>query len=371
MYSSPARLRAEREATRRGNASTVVMSLLSLLVVVAAVAAVAYLVLRTPSSAVDSAERLEPAGTSIAAPSEVPALPTEIPTLPPAPAAPGFSGNQPNAIALPTVETPAAAPQEAVSGPTPTPRVIALPTQPPVTPPTQAAPAPTLPPAAPVNSVPVEALAPVQSAPPPTQAPAQSQNVSAPAAQPTEDDPFGILQEEAPRIAPAQSDAMATVRAMQDQNGPIRNNNRDDNGNRSSAAPTFPIGNSNASDPLTAPTPIVPVVVPSTNGAVEVQMPNVQATIDAITAQTLDPKRNPNVGDAGRVITGRDQTPTANSGKRKSPRGNRKTPTPTPISGRSTVPGTQRGNGGGNDDCPFNNLPAEQRPTNWPFDDCS
>jgi hypothetical protein len=340
------------------------MSLLSLLVVVAAVAAVAYLVLRTPSSAVDSAERLEPVGTSIAAPSEVPALPTEIPTVPPAPAAPGFSGSQRTVIALPTVETPAAAPQEAVSGPTPTPRVIALPTRPP---PTPAAPPPTLPPAAPVNSVPVQALAPVESAPPPTQAPAQTQNVSAPAAQPTADDPFGILQEEAPRIAPAQSDAMATVRAMQDQNRP----NRNDNGNRSSAAPTFPIGNSNASDPLTAPTPIAPVVVPSTNGAVDVQMPDVQATIDAITAQTLDPNRNPNAGNAGRVITGRDQTPTTNSGKRKNPRGNRKTPTPTPITGRSNVPGIQRGNSSGNDDCPFNNLPVDQRPTNWPFDDCS
>ena len=122
MYSSPARMRVERQATRRGNASTVVMSLLSLLVVVAAVAAVAYLVLRTPSSAVDSAERLEPVGTSIAAPSEVPALPTEIPTAPPAPTALGFTGDEPAVVALPTVETPEAAPQEAVSGPTPTPR---------------------------------------------------------------------------------------------------------------------------------------------------------------------------------------------------------------------------------------------------------
>src|SRR3954468_2631690 len=157
VYSSPARMRVEREATRRGNASTVIMSLLSLLVVVAAVAAVAYLVLRTPSSAVDSAERLEPVGTSIAAPSEVPALPTEIPTAPPAPTALGFTGDQPAVIALPTVEPPAAAPQEAVSGPTPTPRLIALPTAPP---PTEAVPQSTLPPVAPVSSVPVEALAP-------------------------------------------------------------------------------------------------------------------------------------------------------------------------------------------------------------------
>jgi len=244
--------------------------------------------------------------------------------------------------------------------------VIALPTQPPAAPPTQAAPAPTLPPAAPVNSVPVQALAPVESAPPPTQAPVQTANVSAPAAQPTQDDPFGILQEEAPRIAPAQSDAMATVRAIQDQNRP----NRNDNGNRSGAAPTFAIGNPNSSDPLTAPTPIVPVVVPAANGGVAGQMPDVQATIDAITARTIDPNRNPNVGDAGRAITGRDQTPATNNGKRKSPRPTRKTPTPTPITGRSNMPDVQRGNGG-KDDCPFANLPEDQRPTNWPFDDCS
>src|SRR3954469_21449835 len=124
VYSSPARMRVERQATRRGNTSTVVMSLLSLLVVVAAVAGVAYLVLRAPSSAVDSAERLEPVGTSIAAPSEVPALPTEIPTAPAVPTALGFTGEQPTAIALPTVAAPQAVPQESVSGPTPTPRVI-------------------------------------------------------------------------------------------------------------------------------------------------------------------------------------------------------------------------------------------------------
>jgi hypothetical protein len=112
------------------------------------------------------------------------------------------------------------------------------------------------------------------------------------------------------------------------------------------------------------------VVVPSTNGAVEVQMPDVQATIDAITAQTLDPNRNPNVGNAGRVITGRDQTPTTNNSKRKTPR-NRKTPTPTPITGRSTMPSIQPGNSRNNNDCPFANLPEDQRPTNWPFDDCS
>ena len=42
----------------------VVTTVLSLLVVVAAVAAVAWLVFRTPSEAVDSAERLDPVGTA-------------------------------------------------------------------------------------------------------------------------------------------------------------------------------------------------------------------------------------------------------------------------------------------------------------------
>ena len=53
-------MRVERETARRSNAAVVISTLLSLLVVAAAAAAVAYLVLRTPDSAVDSAERLEP-----------------------------------------------------------------------------------------------------------------------------------------------------------------------------------------------------------------------------------------------------------------------------------------------------------------------
>ena len=80
MYGSPARMRVEREVARRSNAPVVISTLLSLLVVGAAVAAVAYLVLRSPSSAVDSAERLEPVGTALPAPSEPPTLPTPIPT---------------------------------------------------------------------------------------------------------------------------------------------------------------------------------------------------------------------------------------------------------------------------------------------------
>src|SRR5829696_3119694 len=83
VYGSPARMRVEREVARRSNAPVVISTLLSLLVVGAAIAGVAYLVLRTPSSTVDSAERLEPVGTALPAPSEPPAVSTPIPTSEP------------------------------------------------------------------------------------------------------------------------------------------------------------------------------------------------------------------------------------------------------------------------------------------------
>src|SRR3954469_7204823 len=101
VYGSPARMRVEREVTRRSNAPVVVSTLLSLLVVGAAVAAVAYLVLRSPSPAVDSAERLEPIGTALPAPSQSQSLPTSIPSsksdsdAQPEPTALGFTGNAP------------------------------------------------------------------------------------------------------------------------------------------------------------------------------------------------------------------------------------------------------------------------------------
>src|SRR3954464_12678565 len=94
-------MRAEREVARRSNAPVVISTLLSLLVVGAAVAAVAYLVLRSPSTAVDSAERLDPAGPPVPAPSEPPTLPTPIPTTEsdsnarPEPTALGFTGESP------------------------------------------------------------------------------------------------------------------------------------------------------------------------------------------------------------------------------------------------------------------------------------
>src|SRR5215208_7793810 len=193
VYGSPARMRVEQEVARRSNAPVVISTLLSLLIVGAAVAVVAYLVLRAPSSAVDSAERLEPVGTALPAPSEPPTLPTAVPTsepdsnAQPQPTALGFTGDAPAVAGLPTVIAPptVAAPQEA--GPTPTPRVIALPTEVPAT---AVPPLPTLPPSVPVESVPVVALAPIEMAPPPapTAAASQASAVNQPTPVPVEVD---------------------------------------------------------------------------------------------------------------------------------------------------------------------------------------
>src|SRR5215216_452966 len=282
VYGSPARMRVEREVARRSNAPVVISTVLSLLVVGAAVAAVAYLVLRSPSSAVDSAERLEPVGTALPAPSEPPSLPTSVPTsepdsdAQPEPTALGFTGEAPAVAGLPTV----AAPEE--TGPTPTPRVIALPTEVPTTVPAAAPAQPTLPPAVPVESVPVVALAPVEMAPPPapTAATSQSGAVTQPTPVPVEvdDDPFNIFDNgDGPGIIPAQNDALERARALQG------GGNSDRDGINSVIVPA-------------------PVIADDTSpsDSVEVVMPDVDAMIDEITARATDPNRNPNVGNAGR-----------------------------------------------------------------------
>src|SRR5829696_8860300 len=233
-------MRVEREAVRRSNAPVVISTLLSLLVVGAAVAAVAYLVLRSPSSAVDSAERLEPVGTALPAPSEPPTLPTPIPTsgpdsdAQPEPTALGFTGEAPAVAALPTV----AAPQEA--GPTPTPRVIALQAEVPAT---AVPPQPTLPPSVPVDNVAVVALAPVEMAPPPatTASVSQSQVVTQPTPVPVEidDDPFNIFGNgSGSGIVAAQNDALARARALQGGADPSGDPFRD-NGNSVVPAPVI------------------------------------------------------------------------------------------------------------------------------------
>jgi hypothetical protein len=368
VYGSPARMRVEREAVRRSNAPVVITTLLSLLVVGAAVAAVAYLVLRSPSSAVDSAERLEPVGTALPAPSEPPTLPTSVPTsepdsdAQPEPTALGFTGDAPAVAGLPTV----AAPQE--SGPTPTPRVIALPTEVPAA---AIPPQPTLPPSVPVESVPVVALAPVEMAPPPapTAAVSQSRAVSQPTPVPVEvdDDPFNIFDNgNGPGIIPAQNDALERARALQG------GGSSDRDGDNSVIVPA-------------------PVITEDTNpgDSVEVVMPDVDAMIDEITARATDPNRNPNVGNAGRGTSASDAEndervvvePRENQRKsardRINERNKKKPPTSTSRSTRDPViPDVPvivpRGSGNNGQDCedPFANLPEDMRPQGFPFDDC-
>ena len=368
MYGSPARIRVERDVARRSNAPVVITTLLSLLVVGAAVAAVAYLVLRSPSSAVDSAERLEPVGTALPAPSDPTTLPTPIPTAEPdadaqaEPTALGFTGEAPAVAGLPTV----AAPQEA--GPTPTPRVIALPTEAPAL---AAPPQPTLPPSVPVDNVPVVALAPVEMAPPPapTAAASQSQAVTQPTPVPVnvDDDPFNIFGNgQGSGISPAQNDALERARALQD-------------GANSSGNPDRARDNADI-----VPAPVI-TDDGNREGSVEIVMPDVDAMIDEITARATDPNRNPNTGNGGRGNSNLDQgddkrevvKPPQN--RRKSARDRNQNRTPTSNS-RSVadpvVPNipviVPRGSGNNGQQCddPFASLPADQRPENFPFSNC-
>jgi hypothetical protein len=372
-------MRMEQEASRRNTAPVVISSVLSLLVVGIAIAAVAWLVLREPSSAVDSAERLEPVGTALPAPTEAPALPTTIPTREPEPepTALGFSGDAPSVSGLPTVAP------EVDAGPTPTPRVIDLPTAVPTVPPP---PPPTLPPPAPENTVPVVALQPVEQGPPPTAAAPSAPQAESVTRQPTsvptpnrnDNDPFDIFDNTSEsRTVPALDDPLQRVRDMQDgQDG------RD-------VSPASGRRVQNAGDPLVIPTiavsdvmpptPDIPPIVPSANvpittgrdGTVEIIMPDV----DAIIARATDPNRNPNVGNAGRSVIDRG----ANDGdanKRKNSRDRGRSKTPTPRAGvPNIVPSSPRvnprpGQGQGQCDNPFAALPPDKQPKNFPFDNC-
>jgi hypothetical protein len=352
----------EGEVTRRSNAPVVISTLLSLLVVGAAVAAVAYLVLRSPSSTVDSAERLEPVGTALPAPSEPPTLPTPIPTsepesvAEPEPTALGFTGDAPAVAGLPTV----AAPQE--TGPTPTPRVIAIQTEVPAT---TVPPQPTLPPAVPVENVPVVALAPVEMAPPPapTAAASQSQAVNQPTPVPVEldDDPFNIFDDgQGSGIVPAQNDALERARALQggDQRG---NSDR------------------NSDNPIVVPAPVI-IDDPNPEDSIEVVMPDVDAMIDEITARATDPNRNPNAGTGGRDRS--DDAPVVvepRENRRKSARERNRNRAPTANSRAARDPVipdvpviVPRGSGNDGQACedPFASLPEDMRPEGFPFNNC-
>ena len=377
-------MRMEREAARSHRGAAVITTVLSLLVVVAAVAVVAYLVFRSPSAAVDSAQRLDPVGTALPAPTAPPTLPAVVPTEEPEsepepePTALGFSGEAPAVAGLPTVAAPAEptspAPNES-AGPTPTPRVIAQPTEPP---PTPIPPPPTLPPSLPVTQVPVVELQPVEAAPPPapTSAPVTPREVTQPTPAPSRDDndPFNIFDDENDsRIVPVQEDPLERVRAMQEQRDeeipvivPSRANDRADD--HASVVPTIE----------------VPIVA-SRDDPFEVVVPDVDAMIDDITARAIDPNRNPNAGDAGRRVTERDErddrdesSSNANSrsdNRRKSIRDRIKERTgrSNPGSGARSVvpnvpvivPGSGRGQGQQCND-PFANLPDDRRPAGFP-----
>lgn len=365
MYGSPARIRVERDVARRSNAPVVISTLLSLLVVGAAVAAVAYLVLRSPSPAVDSAERLEPVGTALPAPSPPPTLPTSVPTSAPGsqarpePTALGFTGDAPAVAGLPTVAAPRAA------GPTPTPRVIARAT---AVPATEVPPQPTLPPSVPVENVPVVALAPVEMAPPPAPtAGSQSPAVSQPTPVPVEvdDDPFNIFGDGGgPGIVPVQNNALERARELQGQGQSGGNTDRD------------------RDIPVVVPAPVIRDDA-GPDRSVEVVMPDVDAMIDEITARATDPNRNPNVGNAGRGQDNSDREVTPPQvNQRKSARDRNRNRTPASNSRAAdhpvapVVPNVPvivpRGSGNNGQDCqdPFASLPKDKRPNDLPFNNC-
>lgn len=379
-------MRLEQEEEQRSSSAVVITSVLSLLVVVAAVAVVAWLVLRSPASAVDSAERLDPVGTALPAPTEQPALPTPLPTEPPiateeSAELPEAADNRtqqedpadpPAVVGLPTVVTEELAEP---AGPTPTPRVIAQPTE---IPPTPVPAAPTLPPSIPVTEVPVVALQPVEQAPPiATRAPTQEQdqNPAPVVSQPTpvpaanDDDPFNIFDEvEIPRIDPAQ-DPMERVREMQEDNdngvnpvivpsnGNGTGSSQDDN-SRGSRNRENRESDSVIDVSTIMPTIAVPAGGNRDNPAIA-SMPDVDAMIDEITASTVDrvtnPNTNPNVGDAGRRITSRNddkKTPTAgSSNRRKTDRNRNRTTQSQDDEDARALPGIPQP--GNNNACPI------------------
>lgn len=376
------RLEQEQEEAQRSNSAVIITSILSLLVVVAAVGIVAWLVLRSPASAVDSAERLDPVGTALPAPTDQPALPTPLPTEPPVATEesaelPSSANNQtqqeapenpPAVVGLPTV---ASEELDEPAGPTPTPRVIAQPTE---IPPTPVPAAPTLPPSIPVTEVPVVALQPVEQAPPvATMAPAQNQNPEPVVTQPTpvaaanDDDPFNIFDEvEIPRIDPAQ-DPMERVREMQE-------NNDNDNGVDQVIVPSNGNGNGNGNggrnrenrdtEPVIDVSTLMPTIEAPAGGNGDnpavASMPNVDAMIDDITASTIDRVTNPNTNPnatGGRRVTSRDDdenTPTTgSSSRRKNDRNKNRTTQSRDDENDDTVNGIPRPGANLDDDCPI------------------
>jgi hypothetical protein len=101
--------------------------------------------------------------------------------------------------------------------------------------------------------------------------------------------------------------------------------------------------------------------------------------IDEITEQATNPNRNP-TSNGGRTVTDKDDQDDQNAGGQKR-RSRKKTPTPRPGSARDIIdnmpnardnrPGNGNSQGANNQggDCPFANLPEDQRPDS-PLWDC-
>jgi hypothetical protein len=218
-----------------------------------------------------------------------------------------------------------------------------------------------LPPVVPVENVPVVALAPVEMAPPPAPTAARrSEPVSQPTPVPVEvdDDPFNILDDgDGPGIVAAQNDALERARAL--QGGGTTDRDSD--------------------NPVIVPAPVIRDDT-GPDRSVEVEMPDVDAMIDEITARATDPDRNPNVGNANSGQENSDREVTGSpANRRKSARdrnrtrpstSNSRTALDSVISGMPVI--VPRGSGNSGQDCedPFASLPEDMRPDNFPFNNC-
>ena len=192
------------------------------------------------------------------------------------------------------------------------------------------------------------------------------------ATRPPDDDPFDIFDtERASQIVPVQQDPMERVREMQEQAG---------NDAPVVVLPTFPNqGNGNNGqgrdrDGASTISPVlVPTITPGRDGSIEVQVPDVDAMIDQITEQATNPDRNP-TSNGGRSVTSKDDNGSQNAGGQKR-RSRKQTPTPRPGSARDIIDNmpnardNQPGSGNQAKDCPFANLPEDQRPDSplWDF----
>jgi hypothetical protein len=173
-----------------------------------------------------------------------------------------------------------------------------------------------------------------------------------------DDDPFNIFDDgDGPGIVAAQNDALERARAL--QGGGTTDRDSD--------------------NPVIVPAPVIRDDT-GPDRSVEVEMPDVDAMIDEITARATDPDRNPNVGNANSGQENSDREVTGSpANRRKSARdrnrtrpstSNSRTALDSVISGMPVI--VPRGSGNSGQDCedPFASLPEDMRPDNFPFNNC-